>query len=269
MTATGGRRQVALSFDQERGTQYDIYRAGSDVPFAANIRGNGDDVQVVLTEDGEGEPLAPGTAYSFRVKATRLFNVWNDAGDDMFQPESPLSAPVSATTAPVQVVTFTAAPAASTTARTAQFAWTISGNEAAEAPYCLLDITEMSATEVPCTATGASLSDVAVGAHKLDRLPGRRRGRLQPRVDGDRAARRCGRPLRPRVPSVPATPAKADPDGDGIANTWLINGKAAPAPAAPKASSVAGAVKLKLGKPAKQAKKVRVYRATAARSTSS
>jgi fibronectin type 3 domain-containing protein len=61
---------------------------------------------------------------------------------------------------------------------------------------------------------------------------------------------------------VPATPAKADPDGDGIANTWMINGKAAPAPAAPKASSVAGAVKLTLGKPGKKAKKVRVYRAT-------
>jgi hypothetical protein len=261
VTATGGRRQVALSFDQERGTQYDIYREGSDVPFASNIRGDGDDVQVVLPEDDEGQPVTPGSAYSFRVKATRLFNVWNDARDDMFQPESPLSAPVSATTAPVQVVTFTAAPAASTTARTAQFAWTISGNDAAEAPYCLLDITEMSATEVPCTATGASLSDVAVGAHKLTVFP----------ADGEAAYSRewtvtaaaaAAAPSAPVVPAVPATPAKADPDGDGIANTWLINGKAAPAPAAPKASSVAGAVKLKLGKPAKQAKKVRVYRAT-------
>ena len=61
---------------------------------------------------------------------------------------------------------------------------------------------------------------------------------------------------------MPAAPKKADPDGDGIANTWLINGKAAPAPAAPKAGSVAGAVKLTLGKATKKAKKVRVYRAT-------
>ena len=260
VAATGGRRQVALSFDQERGTQYDIYRTGSDVPFAENIRGNGDDVQVVLSEDAEGQPLAPGTAYSFQVKATRLFNVWNDERTDMFQPVSPLGAPAAATTAPVQVVTFTAGPAASTTARDAQFAWTISGNEAGEAPFCFLDATETSGTEVPCSATGASLAGVAVGAHKLTVYP----------ADGESAYSRewtvtaaaAAAPATPAAPAVPATPAKADPDGDGIANTWLINGKAAPAPAAPKASSVAGAVKLTLGKPGKKAKKVRVYRAT-------
>ncbi|HET8950499.1 MAG TPA: hypothetical protein VFN44_08310, partial [Solirubrobacteraceae bacterium] len=245
VTATGGRRQVALSFDQERGTQYDVYRAGSDVPVAENIRGHGDDVQVVISEDEEGQSLAPGATYSFEVKATRLFY---DRDDESYDPSSPRSAPATASTAPVQVVTFTAAPAASTTARSAQFAWTISGNDAAEAPYCLLDITEMSATEVPCAATGASLSDVAVGAHKLTVFP----------ADGEAAYSRewtvtaaaaAAAPSAPVVPAVPATPAKADPDGDGIANTWLINGKAAPAPAAPKASSVAGAVKLKLGKP--------------------
>jgi hypothetical protein len=263
VTATGGRRQIALSFDQERGTQYDIYRAGSDVPFAENIRGNGDDVQVVLSEDADGQPLAPGTAYSFRVKATRLFNVWNDARDDMFQPESPLSVAASATTAPVQVVTFTATPEASTTVRTAQFAWTISGNETADAPYCLLDLTETSGTEVPCTATGAGLADLAVGAHKLTVFP----------ADGESAyshewtvtAAAPAAPATPAAtatPEMPATPAKADADGDGIPNTWLINGKPAPAPAAPKASSVAGTVKLALGKPGKKAKKVRIYRAT-------
>ncbi len=57
VTAQGGRRQVALSFDQAIGTEYDIYRAGEDTPFASNIRGNGDDVQVVLTEDPDGQPL--------------------------------------------------------------------------------------------------------------------------------------------------------------------------------------------------------------------
>jgi hypothetical protein len=258
VTATGGRRQIALSFDQERGTQYDVYRTGSDVPFAENIRGDGDDVQVVLTEDAEGQSLTPGTAYSFRVKATRLFHVWNDQRDDMFQPESPLSAAADAMTAPVQVVTFTAAPAASTTARTAQFAWTISGNEAAEAPYCLLDLTETSATEVPCTATGAGLADLAVGSHKLTVFPADGEGAYSHEwtVTAAPAA-----PATPAAPAAPATLAKADPDGDGIANTWLINGKAAPAPGAPKARSVAGAVRLTLGKPGKKAKKVRIYRA--------
>jgi hypothetical protein len=265
VTATGGRRQVALSFPQERGTEYEIYRAGSDVPFTGTVRGMGDDEQVVLTEDGDGNPLMPGTAYAFQVKATRMFNVWNDARDDMFEPTSPLSAPATATTAPVQVVTFTAAPEASTTATSASFAWTISGNDAGEAPFCLLDLTEMSGTEVPCTTTGASLTGLAVGAHKLTVFP----------ADNEEAYTRewtvtapaaapagPATPATPATPAVPATPSKIDPDGDGIKNTWLINGKAAPAPAAPKASAAGGAVKLALGKAGKQAKKVRVYRAT-------
>ena len=73
---SGGRREVALSFDQEPGTQYDIYRVGEDTPFASNIRGNGDDVQVVLNEDADGQSLTPGTEYKFQVKATRLFHIW-------------------------------------------------------------------------------------------------------------------------------------------------------------------------------------------------
>jgi hypothetical protein len=211
VTATGGQRQIALSFDQERGTQYDVYRTGSDVPFAENIRGNGDDVQVVLNEDAEGQSLAPGTAYSFQVKATRLFHVWNDARDDMFQPESPLSAAAAATTAPVQVVTFTAAPEASTTARNAQFAWTISGNDAAEAPYCLLDLTETSATEVPCTATGAGLADLALGAHKLTVFP----------ADGEGAYSRewTVTAVAPAAPAAPATPAAPADQADAPATT--------------------------------------------------
>ena len=84
---TGGRRQVALSFDQEPGTQYDIYRVGEDTPFASNIRGDGDDVQVVLTRTPTASPLTPGTEYAFQVKATRLFNIWQ--GDDMIQPDEP------------------------------------------------------------------------------------------------------------------------------------------------------------------------------------
>ena len=76
-------------------------------------------------------------------------------------------------------------------------------------------------------------------------------------------------PAAPAAPAAatPVAPAakpavKTDPDGDGIQNTWLIAGKAAPSPAAPKASVSGGNVKLKLGKPVKNAKKVRVFRAS-------
>src|SRR3954451_2189992 len=71
VTATPGRRQVALSFDQENGTSYDIYRVVNGVrettPFRGNVRGHGNDVQVVLTRDGDGQDLEPGTRYDFQV----------------------------------------------------------------------------------------------------------------------------------------------------------------------------------------------------------
>lgn len=257
---TGGRRQVALSFDQEPGTQYDIYRVGEDTPFASNIRGNGDDVQVVLTEDADGNGLTPGTEYKFQVKATRLFHIWGD--DGMYEPTSELGAMAGATTAAVQVVTFTGAPAASTTDRNARFSWSISGNDAGEAPWCGLDLSEFSGTEVPCTATGAAIDGVSVGAHTLTVFP----------ADGEEAYSRSwtvtAAPAAPAAPVVaPLAPAAkpavtADPDGDGITNTWLIAGKPAPSPVAPKASVSGGNVKLKLGKPVKNAKKVRVFRAS-------
>jgi hypothetical protein len=251
----GGRREVALSFDQERGTQYDIYRVGEAEPFAANLRGNGDAVQVVLTEGPDGQRLTPGTEYAFQVQATRLFNIWQ--GDDMVQPTSPLSAVASATTAAAQTLQFTATPAASTTDRAARFSWSINANDAGEAPWCGLDLTESSGTEVPCTATGASLDGVAVGSHTLTVFP----------PDGEGVYSYAW-----TVTSAPSTPAPApvvpapaaivaDPDGDGISNTWLVNGKAAAAPGVPKARIVGGNVKIKLGTPPKGAKKVRVFRA--------
>ena len=167
----GGRREVALSFDQAPGTQYDIYRVGDAVPFAANLRGDGDAVQVVLTEDADGARLTPGTEYAFQVKATRLFNVWNDDRTDMFQPTSPLSAVAAATTAAVQTLQFTATPAASTTESSARFSWSINANDAGEAPWCGLDLTETSGTELPCSATGASIDGLAVGPHTLTVYP--------------------------------------------------------------------------------------------------
>lgn len=259
--ATGGRRQVALSFDQEPGTQYDVYRVGEDTPFASNIRGDGDDVQVVLTEDADGNQLTPGTAYAFQVKATRLFHIWQ--GEDQIEPTSPLSAVAGATTSPVQVVTFTGTPAESGSDRNARFSWSISGNDAGESPWCGLDLTEFSGTEVPCTATGAAIDGVSVGAHTLTVFP----------ADGESAYSRSWTVT--AAPAAPATAApvaapvapaakptvKTDPDGDGIKNTWLIAGKPAPSPAAPKASVSGGNVKLKLGKPVKNAKKLRVFRA--------
>jgi hypothetical protein len=61
--------------------------------------------------------------------------------------------------------------------------------------------------------------------------------------------------------TTPPTAPSRDPDGDGIVNSWLIGGKAAPAPSTPKAKVSAGKVELKLTAAPKGAKKVRVYRA--------
>ena len=64
VTSTGGRHQVALSFDQEPGTSYDIYRVVGGVreatPFREDAGGDGDDVQVVLTTGPDDQPLAAG-----------------------------------------------------------------------------------------------------------------------------------------------------------------------------------------------------------------
>ena len=252
---TGGRRQVALSFDQEPGTQYDVYRIGDEVPFLANLRGDGDAVQVVLTEGPDGQPLTPGTQYAFQVQATRLFNIWNQQRDDMFQPTSPLSAVASATTAAAQAVQFNATPAASTTDRTARFSWSINANDAGDVPWCGLDLTETSGTEIPCTATGASIDGVTVGPHTLTVFP----------PDGEGvysyAWTVTAVPAAPPAPPVVPAAIVTDPDGDGIKNSWLVNGKPAPAPGIPKARVIGGNVKLKLGTPPKRAKKIRVFRA--------
>jgi hypothetical protein len=66
--------------------------------------------------------------------------------------------------------------------------------------------------------------------------------------------------ITPPTTTTPTAPSR-DPDGDGIVNTWLIGGKAAPAPGTPKAKVSHGKVQLKLTAAPKGAKKVRVYRA--------
>jgi hypothetical protein len=70
-------------------------------------------------------------------------------------------------------------------------------------------------------------------------------------------------PVTPTPPVTTPTPTAptTDPDGDGITNSWLIGGKAAPAPGTPKAKVSAGKVELKLTAAPKGATKVRVYRA--------
>jgi hypothetical protein len=63
------------------------------------------------------------------------------------------------------------------------------------------------------------------------------------------------------VPPVSTPKNPVDVDGDGIDNNWLVGGKAASAPATPKAKVSAGKVELKLTTVPKGATKVRVYRA--------
>ena len=98
VSATGGRRQVALSFDQERGTQYDIYRDGSEVPFAENIRGNGDDVQVVLSEDADGRAARPRHGVRLPGQGHAPVQRLDRRGRRHVPAASPLSAPAAATT---------------------------------------------------------------------------------------------------------------------------------------------------------------------------
>jgi hypothetical protein len=268
---TGGRRQVALSFDQKPGTSYDIYRVVDGVrsatPFRQNIRGSGDDVQVVLTEDDEQQSLTPGTQYAFQVQAVRLFNVIS--GNDVTNPTSPFSATATATTAAAQVVRFTTVPQASTTDRNARFSWSIDANADGEAPFCFLDETNTSATEVPCTATGANVEGLSVGTHTLAVYPSDGEGTYQytwsvtavPATPSATPAAPTPAPA-PATPAAPAAPKNlSDLDGDGISNTWLVAGKPAPAPGTPKATVTGGRVKLKLAAAPKGATKVRVYRA--------
>ena len=259
VSATGGRRQVALSFDQDRGTQYDIYRVvdGVRTSYESNVRGNGDDVQVVIDENPDHSPLDPGTAYTFQVQATRLF--MPDRMTDEYL-VGPFSALTTVTTAAVQTLAFTAAPAASTTARSAQFSWTMSANDAGQAPFCVLDPTETSGTEVPCTATGATVAGLSVGAHTLNVYPADGEGTYTHSwTVADLPTTPPPAPVNPPTPTTPVNPI--DLDGDGIDNGWLIGGKPAPAPRAPKARVTGNSVKLALAAAPKGAKKTRIYRA--------
>ncbi len=269
VAASGGPGLVELVFDQEWGTDYDIYRVvggvREDTPFSANHRGDGNDVHVVLTESDLHEQIAPGTAYTFQVEAVRRFFVFDEAHPDVDYAYRTFSAEVTASSAAFQTLQFLSAPPATTTDRNAQFTWSISNNNASDAPWCVLDdprtpgAQHSEGTEVPCTATGMSFTGLSLGAHTLTVYP----------AYGDQhyihawtvtAVPPAAAP--PVTPTTPTTPTvKTDPDGDGIKNTWLIGGKPAPAPGTPKASVVDGDVKLKLKPAPKGAKKIRVYRA--------
>ena len=166
------------------------------------------------------------------------------------------------TTAAVQTLPFSATPAASTTTRSAQFSWTISANDAGEAPLCVLDPSETSGTEIPCAATGATIDGLSVGAHTLVVYPVRRRRDLLLHA-GPWST------LPPTPPPAPVNPPDAhdaeepiDLDGDGIDNSWLIGGKPAPAPRhAEGARHRRQRQAQALAAARKGAKKIRVYRA--------
>jgi hypothetical protein len=267
--AAGSRRLVTLTFARERGTSYDVYpvvggtRAAD--PLVANLRGDGAAIPVEIDVDADGNALQAGTTYSFQVQATRNFNVW-DGNNDMFQPASPFSATTSVATDAAQAVRFGTGPAGVTTARDAQFTWTIDGNPAGEAPFCLLDPTGYGdGTEVPCTTTGATLAGLAVGTHSLYVYPadGESGSAYTWTIQAPAAATPTPAVTAP-APAPVIVPVKRpanDRDGDGIVNTWLIGGKPAPAPAAPKVAVSGGKVKLALPKAPKGATRVRVYRA--------
>jgi hypothetical protein len=250
VTATGGRQQIALSFPQERGTDYKIFRIvdGQSSLFVENVHSDGDDEQFVVDLDPDEKPLAVGTQYTFTVEAHRRFT-----NASFVEPTSGMSTPVTATTTPYQTIQALTGPSGSTTARSAQFSWSIV-NDSGEAPYCGLDDT----TEVPCNTTGASLDGLALGAHTFVVYPSY----------GETPAVYTWTVVAPPVVTPPVvTPPVTTPknpvdlDGDGIDNNWLVGGKAAPAPGTPKAKVSAGKVELKLTAAPKGAAKVRVYRA--------
>lgn len=258
LTAKGGRREVTLTFAQEAGTSYELWRVvdgvRESVPFRENLRGVAGATSVVIDSDDDGNELPPGTNYDFQVRAIRQFGVWQ--GMDMVQPASPFSSMVNVSTKPIQSVYFSATPSTVTSARTATFRWFVLSSDPGDIPTCFLD----GVTPVTCTATGVTLTGLSLGAHTLSVYP----------ADGERVYEGTWTvveapappPLPPTVPTVDPTPANpADLDGDGIETTWLVGGKPAPAPKTPKASVSGGRVKLTLAAAPKGAKSIRVYRA--------
>ena len=266
VVASGGRGFVELVFDQEWGTDYDIYQVvggvREDAPFSANHGGDGDDAHVVLTESDLHEQITPGTEYTFQVEAVRRFYIFDDTHPDADYTYRTFSAEVTASSAAFQTLQFLSAPPATTTDRNAQFVWSISNNDAGDAPWCVLDdprnpeAQHSEGTEVPCTTTGVSLTGLSLGSHTLTVYPAYGD---QPNIHAWTVTAVPAAPATPVTPTIPTV--KTDPDGDGIKNTWLIGGKPAPAPGTPKASVVNGKVKLKLKAAPKGAKKIRVYRA--------
>lgn len=130
----------------------------------------------------------------------------------------------------------------------------------------MLDRTEASGTEVACTATGAVFDGIAVGPHTLTVFPADGEGAFSHSWTVDAAAvAPVAAPIAPQAPvaRVVAAPVArvADPDGDGIRNTWLVAGKPAPAPGAPKVRLTGAGVKLTLGTAPRRATKIRVFRA--------
>jgi hypothetical protein len=256
----GGRRQFTLNFTQETGTSYELWRVVDGVreatPLRANLRGTTGDTQFVIDMDDDGNSLPADTKYALQLRAVRQFTVRGNAG--LSDPSSGYST-FTVATKPVQKVTMLGAPTATTTARTANFTWFITAALAGDVTSCWLDVDGPAATEVPCTASGASLSGLSLGAHTLTVYP----------ADGETShtatwtvVAETTPPLPPTVPAPPTAPKPNpnDVDGDGIETTWLVGGKPAAAPKTPKVAVSGTRVKLTLAPAPKGAKSVRVYR---------
>jgi hypothetical protein len=254
VTATGGRQQVALSFPQERGTDYEVFRVlNGQTTLFARINGSADDEQYVVSRDTDEQDLTVGTEYVLYVVAHRQFYNVGELESETSDPSNT----VTVSTAAYQTIQSLGGPSGSTTATSAQFSWSIA-NDTGDAPWCGLDLTENSGTEVSCTTSGATVAGLAVGAHTFTVYPSY--GETPISYSWTVVAPPV---VVPPVVTPPVTTPKnpVDLDGDGIDNNWLVGGKAAPAPATPKAKVSAGKVELKLTTAPKGATKIRVYRA--------
>ena len=194
VVASGGRGFVELVFDQEWGTDYDIYRVvggvREDAPFSANHGGDGDDAHVVLTESDLQEQITPGTEYAFRVEAVRRFYIFDDTHPDADYtyrtfsaevtvhhrggPDARLHSPRRRLRRP---------PAAPSSG------WTMSANDAGQAPFCILlshprpGVFTLRGHRDPLHRDGCDgLDGLSVGAHTLYVYPADVEGALLPQL---------------------------------------------------------------------------------------
>ena len=129
VVASGGRGFVELVFDQEWGTDYDIYRVVGGVREDAPSREPRRRRRRRPRRPHRERPARadhPGTEYTFQVEAVRRFYIFDDTHPDADYTYRTFSAEVTASSAAVQTLQFLSTPPATTTDRNAQFGWSIS-----------------------------------------------------------------------------------------------------------------------------------------------